>query len=313
MDKNSKIYIAGHRGLAGSAITRELINQRYTNLVYKTSEELDLRNQKKTEEFLEEEKPEYVFVAAARVGGLNANNTLRGEFIYDNLQIQNNVIHSSFKSGVKKLMFLGSNCIYPKDCAQPMKEEYLLTGPLEPTNQPYAVAKIAGVEMCNAYMRQYGADFISVIPASLFGPHDNYDGVNSHIIPTLIMKCHEAKLKNLDEIVLSGSKNRRREMLYSDDMANASVFLMNNYSSPDIINIGTGIDHSIEELANMISEVVGFKGTVKYDTSKPDGMKQKLLDVEKLKSLGWNSRTDIKYGLIKAYDWFVENKVAKLS
>ena len=263
MEKNSKIFVAGHRGLAGSAICRALARRGHTNLVARTSTELDLRDQGAVRDFMEGEKPEYVFVAAARVGGLHANNIRRAEFIYDNLAIQNNVIHFAWKNGVKKLLFLGTNCMYPRECSQPMKEEFLFTGVLEPTNQPYAVAKLAGMEMCNAYNRQYDANFICAIPASLYGPNDDYSSASSHMIPKLIRRCHQAKLMGEERVVLEGSTNRMREMLYADDMAEGCLFLMENYNSPVPINVGAGVDHSIFDLAEAVRNAVGFRGRIK--------------------------------------------------
>ncbi len=307
MEKNAKIYIAGHRGLAGSAITRALRRQGYENLLLKSSSELDLRDQQATESFFSREKPKYVFDAAAKVGGLQANSTYRADFMYDNIQIQNNLVHSSWKHGVQKFLFLGSNCIYPKDCPQPMKEEHLWTGLLEPTNQPYAVAKLAGIEMCQAYSFQHGADFISVIPASIYGPQDNYDLTHAHIIPTLITKCHEAKVRGEEEVKIPGSADRRREMLYADDMADACFFLMQHYDSSEVINIGTNKDHTVRELANLVKDVVGFEGEVLFETGKPTGMLLKFLDSKKITDLGWKAPTDIREGLEKAYQWFLEH------
>ncbi len=307
MEKNAKIYVAGHRGLAGSALVRALRKDGCLYIITRASSELDLRDQRATEDFFLAEKPEYVFDAAAKVGGLYANNTYRAEFIYDNLQIQTNLIHASWKSGVKKLLFLGSNCIYPKECPQPMKEEHLWTGPLEPTNQPFAVAKLAGIEMCQAYRSQHGAHFISVIPASLYGPHDNYDPVHAHIVPTLIRKCHEAKILGEKEVNMGGSEHRRREMIYVDDMADACLFLMEHYDSPEVINVGTGTDHSVRELSDLVKGVVGFDGDVVFDTSKPTGMLLKRLDSSKIHALGWHPKNEIRGGLREAYHWFLQN------
>jgi GDP-L-fucose synthase len=301
MEKNSKIYIAGHRGMAGSAIMRRLEKEGFNNLVYKTSAELDLRNQQAAAAYFETEKPEYVFLAAAKVGGIMANNTYRAEFIYDNLAIQNNVIHSAWKNGVKKLLFLGSSCIYPKLAPQPLKEEYLLTGLLEPTNEPYAIAKIAGIKMCDAYRSQYGCNFISVMPTNMYGPNDNYDLNRSHVLPALIRKFHEAKIKNEPEVMVWGSGTPRREFMHADDMADACIFLMRNYSEPGLINIGVGEDVSIKELAEMIKEITGYKGKIVFDSSKPDGTPRKLMDVSKLNQKGWKALIRLKAGIEKVY------------
>lgn len=306
MEKKSRIYVAGHPGLAGSAIVRELQRHGYSNLILKTHNELDLRDQKATCEFFKQERPEYVVDAAAKVGGLQANNTLRAEFIYDNLQIQTNLIHFAWQYGVKKFIFLGTNCMYPKECSQPMKEEFLLTGPLESTNQPYAMAKLAGMEMCDAYSRQYGMNFITVIPASLYGPNDNYSISSSHMIPKLIRRCHEAKIKYEDEVTLEGSTNRWREMLYVDDMANACVFLMDKYDNSCPINIGCGTDYSITELANMVKEAVGFRGNITFDPTHPDGMRKKLLDSTKINLLGWQPKISLEEGLRRSYREFLK-------
>lgn len=307
MEKKAKIYIAGHKGLVGSAIKRALEREGYENLVYRTSSELDLKDSKKTEEFFIQEKPKYVFIAAAKVGGIKANKEKKAEFIYDNLQIQNNLIHFSWKYGVKKLLFLSSNCMYPKDCIQPIKEGYFLTGSLEPTNDAYAIAKIAGVMMCKAYREQHGSNFISIVPASLFGPNDNFDLNDSHFIPALIRRFHEAEINGSKEIVLWGSGKPRREIMYVDDLAEACIFLMENYDSSEIINVGVGKDFEIKEIAEMIKEIVGFEGEIKLDAAKPDGMMRKLLDSSKMNNLGWNPRTEIKEGLKKTYEWYVGN------
>ncbi len=301
MDKNSKIYIAGHRGMVGSAIHRKLQLSGYTNIVCRTSTELDLRNQLSVEQFFETEKPDYVFLAAARVGGIVANNTYRAEFIYDNLMIQNNVIHQAYKAGVQKLLFLGSSCIYPKLAPQPMKEEYLLTGLLEPTNEPYAIAKIAGIKMCDAYRAQYGCNFISVMPTNLYGPNDNYDLNNSHVLPAMLRKFHEAKEGGADKVVLWGTGAPRREFLHADDMADACIFLMHKYNEAGLVNIGVGTDIAIAELAEMIREIVGYEGTIEWDTSKPDGTPRKLMDVSKLALLGWKATVPLKEGVEKVY------------
>ena len=301
MEKNSKIYIAGHRGMVGSAIHRRLKKDGFENFVFRTSDHLDLRNQQAVAEFFAKEKPDYVFLAAAKVGGILANNTYRAEFLYDNLMIQSNVIENSYRQGVKKLLFLGSSCIYPKLAPQPLKEEYLLTGELESTNEPYAIAKIAGIKMCDAYRSQYGCNFISVMPTNLYGPNDNYDLDTSHVLPALLRKFHEAKVENKPEVSVWGSGNPRREFLHADDMADACVLLMKNYSEAGLINIGAGKDLSIKELAEMIKDITGFSGKIVFDTSKPDGMPRKLLDVSKLSSLGWNASIELKDGISRVY------------
>ncbi|RPD45517.1 GDP-L-fucose synthase [Paracnuella aquatica] len=301
MEKDAKIYIAGHRGMVGSAIHRRLQNEGYTNFVLRTSKELDLRNQQAVADFFAAEKPDYVFLAAAKVGGIVANNTYRAEFLYDNLMIQNNVIHQAYVHGVKKLMFLGSSCIYPKLAPQPLKEEYLLTGQLEETNEPYAIAKIAGIKMCDAYRSQYGCNFISVMPTNLYGPNDNYDLNNSHVLPALIRKMHEAKERGDAEVVVWGTGTPRREFLHADDLADACYYLMENYNEPGLVNIGVGDDISIGELAQMVKEVVGFEGSLVFDTSKPDGTPRKLMDVSKLHAKGWKAKTDLKEGVTKVY------------
>jgi GDP-L-fucose synthase len=297
MNKNSKIYIAGHRGMAGSAILRRLQKEGYTNIIYRSSQELDLRNQQAVADFFSQEKPEYVFLAAAKVGGILANNTYKADFIYENLAIQNNVIHQSYKHAVKKLLFLGSSCIYPKFAPQPIKEEYLLTGTLEPTNEPYAIAKIAGIKMCQAYREQYGCNFISVMPTNLYGEGDNYDPQNSHVIAALIRKFYEAKRDGKKQVEIWGTGTPRREFLNADDLADACYFLMLHYDSPEIINIGVGEDISIKELALLIKEIVGYEGELFFDTSKPDGTPRKLLDVSKLHNLGWRHRIGLREGI----------------
>ncbi len=307
MEKHSKIYIAGHRGMVGSAILRKLQNEGYENFVLKTSKELDLRDQQKVAEFFEVEKPDYVFLAAAKVGGIVANNTYRADFLYENLAIQNNIIHSAFVTKVKKLMFLGSSCIYPKLAPQPLKEEYLLTGLLEQTNEPYAIAKIAGIKMCEAYRAQYGCDFISVMPTNLYGPNDNYDLQNSHVLPAMIRKFYEAKENGVEQVVLWGSGSPMREFLYADDLAAACVYLMENYSEPELINVGTGIDVTIKELANTVKEIVGFEGEIVWDSSKPDGTPRKLMDVSKLNDKGWRHTIELKEGIGLAYQDFLDN------
>lgn len=308
MEKNSKIYVAGHKGLVGSAITRKLQAEGYSNLIFRTFEELDLMDQVATAKFFETEKPEYVFLAAAKVGGIKANDDFRADFIYQNLQVQNNVIYNAYKNGVKKLLFLGSSCIYPRDCPQPIKEEYFMTGPLEKTNDAYAVAKIAGIKMCESFNKQYGTKFISVMPTNLYGPNDNFDLESSHVLPALIRKFHDAKTQNRNEIVMWGTGKARREFLYVDDLADACVYLMNNYSESEIVNIGTGEDIEIAELANLIREIVGFEGQIAKDLNKPDGTPRKLLDVSKLHSLGWKHKTSLEDGIKKTYSWFLENK-----
>ncbi|MEY3178141.1 MAG: hypothetical protein RJB42_382 [Bacteroidota bacterium] len=301
MNKEAKIYIAGHRGMVGSAIHRKLTSLGYSNIVTRTSAELDLRIQERVNEFFEAERPAYVFLAAAKVGGILANNTYRADFIYENIMIQSNIIHSSYATGVKKLMFLGSSCIYPKLAPQPLKEDYLLTGLLEPTNEPYAIAKIAGIKMCDAYRSQYGCDFISVMPTNLYGPNDNYDLQNAHVLPSLVRKFHEAKINNAPEVSIWGSGSPKREFLHADDLADACVFLMNTYSDEGLVNIGTGEDISISDLALMIKEVVGYEGAIVYDASKPDGTPRKLMDVSKLSKLGWSYTISLKKGLEMVY------------
>lgn len=302
MEKNSKIYIAGHRGLAGSAIVRKLKQEGFENLLLKTSSELDLRNQQAVKEFFETEKPEYVFLAAAKVGGINANNLYPADFIYDNLCIQNNVIHESYKSGVKKLLFLGSSCIYPKNAEQPIKEEYLLSGFLEPTNDAYAIAKIAGIKMCQSYHKQYGCNFISAMPTNLYGPGDNYDLKNSHVLPALLRKFHEAKINHEPTVTVWGTGKPRREFLHADDLASACLFLMEKYNDPEIINIGIGKDMSIREMAAMIKKITGYEGEIIFDTSMPDGTFRKLLDVTKLYNLGWQAEIGFEEGVKSTYE-----------
>ena len=298
MQLDSKIYIAGHRGMVGSAIVRNLQKRGFNNLILKTSSELDLRNQMAVEGFFAEHQPNYVFLSAAKVGGIVANNTYRGEFIYENLMIQNNVIHYAYKYGVKKLLFLGSSCIYPKMCPQPIKEEYLLSGYLEATNEPYAIAKIAGLKMCESYRKQYGVEMISAMPTNLYGPNDNYDLNNSHVLPALIRKFHDAKTKNLASVEIWGTGSPKREFLHVDDLADACVFLMENYSDEQHVNVGTGVDISIKELAEMVKELVGFEGQLFFNIDKPDGTPRKLLDVSKIHKLGWQHRLDLKEGIL---------------
>jgi len=310
MDKKNKIYIAGHRGMVGSAIHRRLKREGFENFVFGTSDELDLRDQQEVAVFFTKEKPDYVFLAAAKVGGILANNTYRAEFLYDNLMIQSNVIENSYRHGVKKLLFLGSSCIYPKLAPQPLKEDYLLTGLLEHTNEPYAIAKIAGIKMCDAYRSQYGCNFISVMPTNLYGPNDNYDLNTSHVLPALIRKFHEAKVQNQPEVIVWGSGTPRREFLHADDMADACVFLMKNYNEEGLINIGVGEDLSIKELAEMIKEITGYNGEIVFDTSKPDGTPRKLMDVSKLSSLGWRATIQLKGGIETTYkERFIGNKL----
>ena len=301
MEKNSKIYIAGETGMVGSAILRNLKKKGYNNFVFTTYTEYNLINQKTVEDFFKKERPEYVFVAAAKVGGILANNTYRAQFIYENLMIQNNIIHSAYKYGVKKLIFLGSSCIYPKNCPQPMKEEYLLTGLLETTNEPYAIAKIAGIKMCEAYRDQYGCNFISVMPTNLYGPNDNFDIQTSHVLPALIRKFHEAKVNNESSVEIWGSGKPKREFLHVDDMASACVFLMETYNEKDFIDIGCGEDISINELALLVKRIVCYNGKLKYNTSKPDGTPRKLLDVSKLFNSGWKPAISLEKGINKVY------------
>ena len=306
MNKDAKIYVAGHRGLVGSAIVRNLQNKGYTNIIYRTHKELDLINQEAVRTFFQEEKPEYVFLAAAKVGGIHANNTYPADFIYDNLMIQNNVIKAAHDFEVKKLLFLGSTCIYPKMAPQPIKEEYLLTGALEETNEAYAIAKIAGLEMCKFFKRQYGDNFISCMPTNLYGPNDNFDLKNSHVLPALIRKFHEAKVNNSEVVEVWGTGTPLREFLYVDDMADACVFLMENYDGEQHVNIGTGEEVSIRELAETVKEVVGFEGELVFNTDMPDGTPRKLTTVDKLHGLGWKHKVSLNEGIRLAYNWFVE-------
>ena len=305
MDKQAKIYIAGHKGMVGSAIYRKLVKEGFTNLVTRNSSELDLRNQQQVSDFFAQEKPDYVFLAAAKVGGIIANNTYRADFLYDNLQIQNNVIHSSYVNEVEKLMFLGSSCIYPKIAPQPLKEEYLLTGVLEPTNEPYAIAKIAGIKMCDAYRDQYGCNYISVMPTNLYGLNDNYHPQNSHVLPALIRRFHEAKEQNAAEVVIWGTGSPMREFLFADDLAEACYYLMQNYNEPGLVNIGTGEDLSIKDLALLIKQIVGYPGEIKFDSTKPDGTPRKLMDVTKLANAGWKYHTTLEQGIALAYQDFL--------
>ncbi|HMJ64664.1 MAG TPA: GDP-L-fucose synthase [Candidatus Binatia bacterium] len=304
MDQSSKIYVAGHRGLVGSAIWRELERQGFKKLIGRSHKELDLIDANAVARFYAEERPEYVFVAAAKVGGILANDQQPAEFLFENLAIQNNLIHGAFKAGVKKLLFLGSSCIYPKLAPQPLKEEYLLTGPLEPTNQWYAVAKIAGIKMCQAYRKQYGCDFISAMPTNMYGPNDNYDLKTSHVLPALIRKFHEAKVAGASKVTCWGTGKPLREFLYADDLANACVFLMQRYSEEQFINVGFGSDISIRDLAEMVRREVGFKGEIEWDTSKPDGTPRKLMDSSRLFAMGWKPRVDLGAGIRLAYEDF---------
>jgi len=353
MNKNSRIYVAGHRGLVGSAIERKLQSEGYSNIILRSHRELDLVRQAEVGDFFKTEKPDYVFLAAAKVGGIMANNTYPAEFIYENLLIETNVIHSAYETRVKKLLFLGSSCIYPRDCPQPMREDYLLSGKLEPTNEPYALAKIAGIKMCQAYNRQYGTRFISVMPTNLYGPGDNFDLETSHVLPALIRKFHEAKLNELegrggrleakeekqdsasglksawaDAPLTSSERSERssntsfvtiwgtgapmREFLHVDDLADACLFLMNHYEDSEIINIGVGKDISISELADLIKDIVGFKGTIGYDRAKPDGTPRKLLDVSKLQALGWQPKIPLREGIELTYRWYVEEEMPRM-
>lgn len=307
MNRNSKIYIAGHNGMAGSAIHRALKIAGYNNFVYRRSRELDLKNQQATMDFFEKEKPDVVVLAAAKVGGIMANIEAPATFLYDNLMIQSNVIDSAYKCGVKKLLFLGSSCIYPRDCSQPMKEEYLMDGKVEPTNEGYAIAKIAGMKLCEMYNQQYGTDYISVMPCNLYGYNDNFDRMRSHVVPATIRKFHEAKMNGNKEVVIWGTGNARRELLFADDMADACVFLLENYDGNDFFNVGTGMDVSITELSEMVADIVGFDGEMVYDTTKPDGMPQKLMDCSKLAEKGWTYKTELKEGLRKTYQWYLDN------
>ncbi len=304
MNKESKIYVAGHRGMVGSAIIRKLNEEGFHNIVTRTSSELNLTRQSDTEAFFAAEKPDYVFLAAAKVGGIHANNVYRGQFIYENVMIQNNVIHSAYLNGCKKLLFLGSTCIYPKMATQPLKEEYLLSGYLEQTNEPYAIAKIAGIKTCESYNRQYGVDFISVMPTNLYGPNDNYDLENSHVLPALIRKFHEAKINNQPSVMIWGSGTPMREFLHVDDLAAACFHLMQTYSGDELVNIGTGVDVTIRELAETIQEVVGYEGDLTFDASKPDGTPRKLTNVSKLHGLGYHHKIDLKEGIQMVYQEF---------
>jgi GDP-L-fucose synthase len=307
MNKKDKIYIAGHRGMVGSAIVRKLQAEGFSNLLLRTSKELDLRNQQAVATFFATEKPDFVFMAAARVGGILANNTYRADFLYDNLMIQNNIVHEAHVNGVKKLLFLGSSCIYPKMAPQPLKEEYLLTGLLEHTNEPYAIAKIAGIKLCDAYRTQYGCNYISVMPTNLYGPNDNYDLNGSHVLPALIRKFHEAKINKEPSVVMWGTGTPMREFLHADDLADACYFLMQQYNDAGFVNIGVGEDITIKNLALLIKDIVGYTGNIEHDLSKPDGTPRKLMDVSKLHALGWKAKIDLRAGIEKAYLDFKEN------
>lgn len=306
METSDKIYVAGHNGMVGSAIVRKLESLGFTNILKRSSKELDLRVQEDVFSFLDTEKPDFIFLAAAKVGGIVANNTYRADFIYENIQIQNNVIHAAYKCGVKKLMFLGSSCIYPKMAPQPLKEDYLLTGLLEETNEPYAIAKISGIKMCEAYRDQYGCDFISVMPTNLYGPNDNYDLQNSHVLPAMIRKFHEAKLAGNAQVELWGTGSPMREFLHADDLAEACVFLMENYSENQFVNIGTGVDVTIKELAETIKKEVGYEGEIHWNTDKPDGTPRKLMDVSKINDLGWKHKLDLSEGIKLVYAEYKE-------
>jgi GDP-L-fucose synthase len=308
MEKDAKIYIAGHRGMVGSAMLRRLQQAGFSNFVTRTSGELDLRNQQAVADFFAQEKPDYVVLAAAKVGGINANNIYRGEFLYDNLMIQNNVIHSSYLNGVKKLLFLGSSCIYPKMAPQPLQENALLTGELESTNEPYAIAKIAGIKLCDAYRSQYGCNYISAMPTNLYGPHDNYDLKNSHVLPALIRKFHEAKEAGASEVEVWGTGTPRREFLHADDLADACYWLLENYNEPGLVNIGTGTDLSIRELAELVQRTVGYEGTIRFNTDYPDGTPRKLMDVSKLADAGWRYSTELENGVQAVYADFVQHE-----
>lgn len=313
MDKDARIFVAGHQGLVGGAIWRRLERAGFRNLIGRSRQQLDLRDQAAVKTFFSEVRPDYVFLAAARVGGIRANNTYPAEFIYDNLMIQTNVLHQAHVHGVKKLLFLGSSCIYPKFAPQPLKEEYLLSGKLEPTNEPYAVAKIAGITMCQAYRRQYGAPFIAAMPTNLYGPGDNFDPLDSHVIPGLIRRFHQAKIQGAGEVAIWGTGKPRREFLYVDDLADACLFLMEDYDEPEIINVGVGEDLSIADLAHLVARVVGFQGRLTFDPSHPDGTPRKLLDISRLTSLGWRAKTSLADGLKETYAWFCGNLDRKSS
>lgn len=307
ISKKSKIYISGHNGLVGSALVRRLKNTGYDNLIYATRTELDLLDRSKVDAFLNKNKPDYIFLAAAKVGGIYANNFFRADFIYENLQIQNNIIHSAFKHNINKLCFLGSSCIYPRICPQPIKESFLLTGELEKTNEPYAIAKIAGIKLCESLNEQYKTEYLSVMPTNLYGPNDNYDMQNGHVLPSLLRRFHEAKVNKVDQIIVWGTGNPMREFLYVDDMADACIFLMENNIFQDIVNIGYGSDISIKDLAELIKKIVGYKGEIKFDLTKPDGTPKKLLDISRLSSLGWMPKVNLEDGIKKTYTDFLQN------
>ena len=306
MNTHDKIYVAGHRGMVGSAIVRKLGEQGFENIVVRTSGELDLRNQQAVEDFFVQEKPAYVFLAAARVGGIMANNSFRADFLYDNLMIQNNVMHAAYKNNVTKLMFLGSSCIYPKLAPQPLKEAYLLTGLLEHTNEPYAIAKIAGIKLCDAFRDQYGCNFISVMPTNLYGPNDNYDLKKSHVLPALMRKFHEAKINGHNSVTIWGTGTPRREFLHVNDLADACYFLMQRYNEPGLINVGIGEDITIKDLALLIKEIVGYSGAIEHDLSKPDGTPRKLMDVSRLQALGWKAKIHLREGIAEVYKDFAK-------
>lgn len=308
MEKNAKIYIAGINGMVGSAVKRRLLAEGYGNIIGPTSKELDLTDKSAVTDYFDRKRPEYVFLAAAKVGGIYANNSYPADFLYINLMIECNLIHGAFKAGVKKLLFLGSSCIYPKYAPQPMKEEYLLDGKLEPTNEPYALAKIAGIKLCESYNRQYGTDFISCMPTNMYGPNDNYDPMGSHVIPGLVRRFHEAKINAEKEVVVWGTGTPKREFLYADDLADACLFLMNNYSGNETVNVGSGIEVTIKELAEGIKDAIGFKGEIVFDPSKPDGTPRKLLDTSKLTEMGWKAKTGLREGLKLAYQDFIKRQ-----
>jgi len=309
MNKEGKVYVAGHRGMVGSALVRKLKAADFNNIITRTSAELNLTNQQAVADFFAAEKPDYVILAAAKVGGILANNTYRGQFIYENMMIQNNVIHQSYLNGVKKLLFLGSSCIYPKMAPQPLKEDYLLTGTLEATNEPYAIAKIAGIKMCEAYRSQYGCNFISAMPTNLYGPNDNYDLNNSHVLPALIRKFHTAKVNAASEVEIWGSGTPRREFLHVDDLADACYYLLQNYDGEQLVNVGSGVDVTILELANLVKEIVGFRGEIKMDATKPDGTPRKLMDVSKLEKVGWKYKISLQEGIASVYKEVLEKKI----
>ncbi len=309
MNKEGKVYVAGHRGMVGSALVRKLKAADFNNIITRTSAELNLTNQQAVADFFAAEKPDYVILAAAKVGGILANNTYRGQFIYENMMIQNNVIHQSYLNGVKKLLFLGSSCIYPKMAPQPLKEDYLLTGTLEATNEPYAIAKIAGIKMCEAYRSQYGCNFISAMPTNLYGPNDNYDLNNSHVLPALIRKFHTAKVNAASEVEIWGSGTPRREFLPVDDLADACYYLLQNYDGEQLVNVGSGVDVTILELANLVKEIVGFRGEIKMDATKPDGTPRKLMDVSKLEKVGWKYKISLQEGIASVYKEVLEKKI----